>query len=222
MNAVRAVALLLRTVLLVAVTAVAGYVVVMLVGHQSPNPLSTTHVDHDHLAMVQRLQDQSRYTAASERVQAVVDSEDKSDHLPSGIIGERTVLVAEGDVDASVDFSALGTNGVDVAADGSSVTVHLPPPELERPRIDPGRTSVVSRERGVVNRVTDAVTGANPVDDQPLYAKAETELADAADHSELRNRAEANTTTFVQGLFASMGYQHVTVVFDQPSPAAAA
>jgi hypothetical protein len=40
--------------------------------------------------------------------------------------------------------------------------------------------------------------------------------------SELRDRARANTERFVTNLYTSMGYDHVMVVFDQPSPRAAA
>ena len=65
---------------------------------------------------------------------------------------------------------------------------------------------------------------AGPVRDSyptPAGAAAEQRLAETADKTELSDRAETNTRSFVQGLFAGAGYKNVTVVFDQPGSAAA-
>ncbi|HEX7444554.1 MAG TPA: DUF4230 domain-containing protein, partial [Acidimicrobiales bacterium] len=82
----------------------------------------------------------------------------------------------------------------------------------------PDATRVIARDRGLLNRVGDAVTGANPVDDQHLYQRAAEKLSDAAAQSDLRNRAETNTEQFLRDTLKSAGVDDVTVVFDAPAP----
>lgn len=204
------------------VTVTALGVAAMLAGFKLPSPMSTTEVAVDHDVTVGRLRDVSRYTAASQHLVSVVDIEEKADHLPDSLKGSRVVFVAEGDVEANVDFSHLNSTGIERSADGAAVTIHLPAPELTRPRLDPQKSSVVSRQRGLLDRAEDALSSSGNGGDQQYYQRAEQKLAETADQTELRDRAEANTRSFVTGLFADAGYQHVTVVFDQPTSADAA
>ncbi len=214
---------LVAQVVVVTIVTVAGLgVAAMLAGVKIPSPLSTTEVAHDHDVTVGRLQDVSRYTAASQHLESIIDIEKRADHLPAVLQGERVVFVADGDVDATVDFSHLDAAAIEKSPDGTSVTVHLPAPELSRPRLDPHKSSVVARDRGLLDRAQDAMSSTGANGDQQYYEQAETKLADTADKTGLRDRAEANTRSFVEGLFAGAGEQHVTVVFDQPAPAAAA
>lgn len=214
--------LLVAQVVVVTILTIAGLVVVaMLAGVSLPSPFSTTEVAHEHDVTVERLQDVSTYTAASQHLTAVIDLEEKADNLPPLLKGERVVFVAEGDVEATVDFSQLTQDGLEVSADGTAVTVHLPEPQLGTPRLDPHKSSVVARDRGLLDRAEDALSSTGS-GDQQYYEEAERKLADTADQTELRDRAEANTRTFVEDLFTAAGYDQVTVVFDQPPASAAA
>ncbi len=221
-RATRPYLLVAQVVVVTIVTVTALGVAAMLAGLKIPSPLSTTEVAHDHDVTVERLQDVSRYTAASQHLESIIDIEQKSDHLPAVLQGERVVFVAEGDVDATVDFSHLDPSAIEKSADGTSVTVHLPAPELTRPRLDPHKSSVVARDRGLLDRAEDAMSSTGATGDQQYYEKAEQKLADTADQTGLRDRAEANTRSFVEGLFAGTGTPRVTVVFDQPAAGAAA
>jgi len=215
--------LLVAQVVVVTILTIAGIVVVaMLAGVSVPSPFSTTEVAHDHQVTVERLQDVSTYTAASQHLTTVIDIEEQADHLPAVLKGERVVFVAEGDVEATVDFSQLTESGIEVGADGTTVTVHLPEPQLGTPRLDPHKSSVVARDRGLLDRAEDALSSTGAGGDQQYYEAAERELAETADQTELRDRAEANTRTFVTDLFEAAGYTNVVVVFDQPPASAAA
>jgi hypothetical protein len=214
---------LVAQIVVVTILTVAGLVVVaMLVGVSLPSPFSTSEVAHPHEVTVDELQDVSTYTAATQHLTAVIDIEERADHLPPLLKGERVVFVAEGDVEATVDFSQLTESGIDVGADGTSVTVHLPEPQLTDPRLDPSKSSVVARDRGLIDRAEDALSSTGSGGDQRYYEEAERQLADTADRTELRTRAEANTRAFVEDLFTSAGYEKVIVVFDAPSSGAAA
>jgi len=195
--------------------------VTLMASVSSLNPFATTRSEHPDSVVMTKIQDLSKFEAASGRFTTIVD-EQTDTKLPSWAIGERAVLDAEGDVSASVDLSHLPTDAIQLSDDGTSAVVHVPAPVLDAPRLDPDATRVVARQQGVLNRLGSAVTGSNPVDDQALYQRATEKLADAAGQSDLQDRARANTETFLEKTLAASGVTHVTVVFDAPAPGGAA
>ncbi len=181
-----------------------------------PNPFGSETVDRSQPPLLQSLVDLSEYHAASANFQVIVDSEKDARFLPSFIRGQRTVYVAGGSVDASVDFARLGEQSV-VSEDRRSVTITLPSPALSVPRIDPGQSRVVSRDRGVLDRIGSAFSD-NPTSEQPLMLAAEEKMRDAAGMSDLRAKAEGNTRHMLEAMMGSLGYTDVTVNF-APNPA---
>jgi hypothetical protein len=221
MKVVRRVGAGVRTGLMVAGVGAIAVVGLGVSGFSLPSPFQTTEQERPAAVLLTELRDQSEYVAAEARFSTVVDVEEDADYLPDFLKGEKTTFIAEGDVEATVDFSQLTTKGIEVGPDGS-VTVTLPEPVLSEVRIDNDATYVADRDRGALDRLEDAVTGGNPTDDQALYQRADEKLADAAADSELRVRAQENTETFVTGLVEAMGYEDVTVVFETPEGETAA
>ncbi len=181
-----------------------------------PNPFASETVDRSQPALLQAVEDLSRYEAASGNFQVIVDSEDDARFLPSFVRGERTVFVAAGSVGAFVDFSSLDDNAIAASSDGRSVTVTLPAPVLSEPAVDPAQSRVASRQRGLLDRLGTALSD-NPTDDQQLYVLAQEKMRAAADATDLRARAEQNTRHMLEGMLASLGYTSVTVNF-APDP----
>jgi hypothetical protein len=182
-----------------------------------PNLFGTTTREQPNAVVLAQLEDLAQYQAASGRFQTLVDVEHDANLLPDWVKGERTVLAAEGDVAAAVDFSGLGDGALEVSADGKSVVVHLPAPSLQPAHIDRSATRVIARDRGVLDRIDDALTSGNPTADEGLYVRAEEKLGDAAAQSDLRRRAEENTNELLTKLLTDAGFEHVTVVFDGAS-----
>ncbi|MEZ5380837.1 MAG: DUF4230 domain-containing protein [Microthrixaceae bacterium] len=147
----------------------------------------------------------------------MVDVENDVEGIPSILAGERTLLVATGDVEAEVDFTSLKNGAIEVDEETNSVTVTVPPPTLTDARIDNSKTRVYSRERGLLNRVEDFLDD-QPVDDQPLFVEAEDELEAAADASDLQGVAQRNTEDMLTSMLESLGYDQVTVVFSENAP----
>jgi hypothetical protein len=87
---------------------------------------------------------------------------------------------------------------------------------VDEVRIDPEQSHVLDRDRGLVERIGDAL-GDNPVDHSELYALAEDRLAAAAAESDLRDRAETNTRAMLTGLAGSLGVDEVEVRFAEPT-----
>jgi hypothetical protein len=207
----------LRGVLL-AGAAVVALVFVLPAVLPSLNPFREETEDRSQPVLIKSLEDLSEYRAATANMQVVVDVEKDTKLVPSFIKGERTLFVAAGTVDAAVDFSGLSKDpdAVKVSADRTAVTITLPAPTLTEPRIDPDRTRVYDRDRGILDRVDDALSD-TPGDEQPLYQLAETKLADAAAADpELIATAERNTRAMLQGMMRGLGFERVTIDFRQP------
>jgi uncharacterized protein DUF4230 len=182
-----------------------------------PNPFSTKTVDRTQPALLKSLEDLSRYQAATANFQVIVDTEKDAKFLPSIIKGERTVFVAAGSVDASVDFSQLDERSITVSEDRRTATIVLPEPTVSQPTVDPEQSRVASRDRGLLDRI-GSVFSDSPTSEQPLYVAAQAKMQQAADQSDLRKRAEDNTRTMLQGMLRSLGFTSVTVSFS-PTPA---
>jgi hypothetical protein len=205
------------------VLAVVGAVAVLVLASgfslfDLPNPLGSTEKVKQHPVLLQELQSLSRYTAATGRFQTIVDVEQDADYLPDFLKGERVTMFAEADVEAFVDFSGLGLGAIDRSADGTTVTITIPEPELTAPRLDHDATYVATRDRGLVDRFEDALTSGEPTDDQELYQRATAQLAEASEQSELQDRAKTNTRAFLEALLADLGVERVIIAFEQPVP----
>ncbi len=182
-----------------------------------PNPFSSRTIDRTQPALLQAMEDLSDYKAAAGNFQVLVDSEKDAKFLPSFIRGERTVYSAAGSVDASVDFSGLGAQAVIVSEDRRSVTIALPPPKLSEPTLDLEQSMVVSRDRGLLDRL-GSVFSDTPTGERELQLAAQEKMKAAAAASDLSGRAEQNTRKMLETLLGSLGFTSVTVTF-VPSPA---
>ncbi|MQA96173.1 MAG: DUF4230 domain-containing protein [Streptosporangiales bacterium] len=174
------------------------------------NPFADREVDRGAPAVLKSVRDISRYEAATGEFQVIVDLERDARFVPDAIRGERTLYVATGGVDAYVDFSRLAGDAVSVSADRRAVEVTLPRAALEKPNLDPARSYVFARERGLVDRVEDFFDD-SPTDDRRMTVLAEGKIAAAAEASGLTTRAEQNTRVMLERLLRSLGYTRVTV-----------
>ena len=209
-----------RGVLLVAaLAAVALLIVALIAAVGSLNPFGSETKDRSGPVLLKSLEDLSQYRAASANMQVVVDVEQDDKLLPSFIRGERTLFVAAGTVDAAVDFSGLSKDAgaVKVSDDRKAVTITLPAATLTEARLDPSRSRVYDRDRGITNRVEDVFSD-NPGDEQPVYELATRKLSDAAKADpELRKRAQENTRHMLEGMMRGLGFEQVTVRFQPAS-----
>jgi hypothetical protein len=147
----------------------------------------------------------------------IVDVEKDAKYLPPFIMGERTLLVAAGNVDAVVDFKRLGRRSVTVSRDRRDVTVRLPAARLSDARLDLERTRVYDRERGVLDRI-GGVLDDDRDRDRELFALAERKLRDAAEaDGSLRGAAQRNTELMLSNLLRAVGFKRIDVQFAAPA-----
>lgn len=179
------------------------------------NPFKTEEVDRTGPAVLKALADLHEYRAATGSYQVMVDIEKDAKYLPQILKGERTLFLAQGSVDAAVDFSGLGAEAVVTNPDGS-VSIALPHARLTKPVLDTAASRVVDRDRGLLDRIGSVFTD-TPTGEQDLYAAAEPKLRAAADESALVRKAEENTTGMLTRLLGALGFDRVTVSYtDNP------
>jgi hypothetical protein len=180
------------------------------------NPFKTEEVDRTGPAVLKALEDLHEYRAATGTYQVMVDVEEDAKYLPSFLKGERTLFLAQGSVDAGVDFSGLGPESVVVNPD-DSVTITLPHAQLAKPVLDTAASRVVDRDRGLLDRLGSVFTD-SPTGEQTLYAAAEPKLRAAANESALVAKADENTTQMLTRLLGALGFDRVQVNFtDSPA-----
>jgi Protein of unknown function (DUF4230) len=198
--------------------AIAGIIVILLLvttmfglWPKFGNIFGSKTTDRTGPVLLVSIQDLSRFEAASGNFQVIVDLQNDRKYVPDFLFNERSLFVADGSVDAYVDFSRIGEGDIQVDPNNSKkVTVNLPAPQLEPPNLDEGRSYLYATQKGLINRLGDVFAN-NANDEQQLYQLGQQKIAAAARDSELPSRAEKNTTAMLKGLLRSLGYTSVTV-----------
>ena len=180
------------------------------------NPFRTETKDRSQPVLLKSLERLSEYRAASANLQVVVDVEQDAKALPDFIKGERTLLVAAGNVDAAVDFGGLKGSNVVVNEDRTAATITLPGATLSDARLDLERTRVFDTDRGLLDRVGDAFGSGGADEERRLLRLAQRKLAEAARADKnLLTTAERNTRSMLEGMLRGLGFERVTIRFDR-------
>jgi uncharacterized protein DUF4230 len=177
------------------------------------NPFAQTTIDRSGPAVLKSIQDLHEYHAATGNFQQIVDLHHDTG-LPDRLLGDRTLFVALGSVDALVDFGQVGQGGVQVSGDRRAATITLPRPKLSDPQIDVGRSYVYDRNSGLLNQIGSLFSD-DPNSEREVYLLAEQKIRAAAQNgSGLVPRAEDNTRKMLQSLLRSLGFTRVVVNFE--------
>ncbi len=176
------------------------------------DPFGTETVDRSGPALLQRIRKLEEFTAAQADFTQDVDLETDAKYLPSFIKGERVTAIVNGNVRATVDFSQLDADAVQVSDDRSTIRLVLPDPTLSDADVQESSTRIVSRDRGIVDRLADVFEG-NPVDDGPLYKAAEKKLSAAAKRSDLLEQARTNTERWLRTFLGAAGFERVDITW---------
>lgn len=176
-------------------------------------PFGSEQIDRTGPSLLTSVEDLEEYRAATGNFQVVVDLERDTRFVPSLLRGERTTFLATGSVDAIVDFTGLDGDAVTTSEDGRTATFSLPPARLDDADVDLANSRVLSRDRGLLDRVGGLFSD-NPTSEREVTALAEDNIAGAAAESDLRRRAEENTRDMLTGLARALGYAEVVVRFD--------
>jgi hypothetical protein len=177
------------------------------------NPFRTETVDRSSPVVLKAIQDLRQLRAATGHFEVIVDVEKDTRFVPSAIRGERVLFVAVGTVDSGVDLRGLDDDAIDVDEDRRNVSVELPHAAILSARVDPNRSYVYDRDRGLIDRVA-SVFQDNPTSERELYRLSEQKLREAALSGELLARAERNTRSTLVALLRALGFTQISVRFE--------
>lgn len=179
------------------------------------NPFAEETIDRTGPAVLKSIRDIGEYRAASGDFEVIVDLEQDTT-LPDELLGERTLFVAAGSVDAGVNLGAVDDEAVEVSDDRRSATITLPPARLFEPEVDQSRSYVYERDRGLFNRIGDFFSDGGE-SQREVTLLAEQKLREAAQRGAgLVPRAEENTREMLTSLLTALGFTEVEIRFEEP------
>jgi hypothetical protein len=203
----------LVALVLVIISLVAGFNWVRDLLPSFDNPFASETIDRSQPPVLRSIQDLGEFRAAAGNYQVIVDVE-KDTKLPSELLGERTLFVAKGSVDAGVDLRAVSADDVQLSADRRAATITLPHAVLYPAELDLAESYVYERDQGLFNAIRDVFSDSGG-SERELYLVAERRLTQAAGGtSGLKARAEENTRTTLTSLLRSLGFTRVTIRFE--------
>ena len=189
------------------------------IGIHMPDLLARERIDSSQPPLLKSIQKLSEYHAAQGNFEVVVDLEDDVKHVPDWLSGRRAIFVGRGSVDAYVDLATIGEGAVNVSADKAAVQIALPAPQLDAGDLDLDSGRFVVDDSGWFDRLTDYWFGDDDADFQlEVMRSAEQKISDAAEETELKERAEENTRSMLEGFLKALGYETVTITFDNALP----
>ncbi len=162
----------------------------------------STRIDVSSPTVVERIRQLSRLETVVYSLDKIVEGERQSAYLPSFLVGEKLLLVANGEVVAGVDLSQLKPG--DVTVKGDTVEVRLPAAQVLSTRIDNAQTHVYSR-------VTGLLVNADLNLESEVRQAAEQQIAQAALDDGILDKARQNARTSVTALLYGLGFHTVDV-----------
>lgn len=160
----------------------------------------SSSIDLSRPAVVHRIQQLQRLETVVYSMDKIVVGQREGKILPDFLVGDRLLLLAQGQVVAGVDFAKLQLT--DVSLDRKAVRVRLPSAEIFFTRLDSQNTRVYSRETGLLVPV-------DPTLETEVRQQAEQQLHDAALQDGILNTAQQNARTTLRGLLKGLGFENV-------------
>lgn len=163
--------------------------------------------------IVGQIKDMSRLETTSYQFEKVVTAQRVQEIFGVEIELESMVFVGYGTVVAGVDFSKMQVEDLQVV-DPDTVMVHLPPAEIfdDLPVLDTERSYVADRD-------TMLLVQADPELETQMRQAAEQSIKEAAQASDILDRANANAQEFMMNFLQGLGFEEVIFMADTPPTA---
>lgn len=162
------------------------------------------------VTIVREINKLARLETASYQMEKIVSAERDTDRL-FGILGEKLIFVAVGEVIAGVDFARMAPEDI-VVYDAETVAVHLPEAEVFVATLDNDLSYVYDRDRGLLAAV-------DPQLETQVRQTAEREILDAALERGIIDDATANAEEYMRSLLGALGFTTIEFTSETPVPA---
>src|SRR6266853_5710906 len=159
-----------------------------------------TRIDVSQPTVVHQIQQLQRLETVVYTMDKIVSGEHENPMLPDFLAGDRLLLLVHGEVVAGINFGALKSGDIQVAA--KYIRLRLPKPELFSTRLHSGKTRVYSRKTGLLVPV-------DPDLETQVRQEAERQLRDSALKDGILHGAEENARATITGLVKGLGFEKV-------------
>jgi hypothetical protein len=155
--------------------------------------------------VVEKIQSLARLESVVYSLDTVVEGDRSSAVLPDALVGDKLLMIVQGQTIAGVDLSQMKPEDVQITeAGGRSIKLTLPPSQVFLTTLDNAHTRVYSRDTGFL--VTP-----DPNLESETRAKAQQQLQQAALTDGILDAASKNARVTVTALLQGLGFDHVEV-----------
>ena len=161
--------------------------------------------------IIRQINDLARLETASYEMEKIVTADSgQSGGLLDIFLGESLVFVGYGKVYAGVDLSKMEQDHIAVV-DPETVMIYLPPAEIftDIPVLDNDKSYIADRDTGLL-------TQADPELETKVRQVAEASIREAAQQSDILDRANANAQEYMLGFLQGLGFENI--IFTQELP----
>ncbi len=201
-------------VLLLLNTIVVGVIIVLLVRQVisiPPNLISAltggpAQTTITATTVLDKIQSLSSLVTTRYNYSSLVTSNRDMPGILNGLYGDKLIMVAVGQVDAGIDLHKVTATG-----NGDSMTITLPPPELQSCSLDEKNSYVVSRETGLFAKPA-------PNLDQEARRFAIAQFRADALNSDIYSQVQTSAQTAVGQFVNGLGVKKFNIVTTPPDP----
>jgi hypothetical protein len=163
----------------------------------------TQTVDRSAPVLVERLRNRNEFRGATGTFAVTVDLETKHSFIPTFLAGSRTIYSGVGDVDATISLRHIAAATTD--PDGTLVLT-LPHAELGAAHLDPHSSHVMSRDRGLADRIGGTFSD-SPTSDRGVERVAVRRIERAAARRRRGRQGPDKTAPMVRGVAPAGGVE---------------
>ena len=160
------------------------------------------YVNTSGTAVIKEIQKLQRLETSAYTIEKIIDAGTTGNKFQQLLYGDKILLIANGQVIAGFDFSRVGDK--DITVEGQRIVANLPAPMILFTRLDNSKTRVYDRSTGIFSK------GEKDLEAE-ARAQAEISIRTAACEGGILDAAEENGRKQMTALFASLGFQDITI-----------
>ena len=156
--------------------------------------------------VVEKVQRLNRLETVVYSLDTVVEANESNPVLPDVLVGDRLLMIVNGQTIAGVDLSRLKPESVQIseASDGRTIRLSLPPSQVFLTTINNAKSRVYSRDTGIFVK-------ADPNLETQTRTRAQSELQQAALSDGILDAATKNARATVTAMLEGLGFVRVDV-----------
>jgi hypothetical protein len=161
-----------------------------------------TVLNVDQPTVVRQIQQLQRLEAIRYTMDKIIGGGKDNPYLPQFLVGDRLLLLVQGEVIAGIDLAKVQPG--DVAVSGRNISIHLPPSEVFSTRIDNAKTRVYSRDTGLFS-------SADPNLETEVRQEGERQLLQSALQDGILKTADQNARQTITSMLQGLGFNEVSI-----------